>query len=438
MKHKVMGTGKGRPWARMLAALLSATLITQASALCTRAFSDEGTDTADESGDGEYMEEPGGEEDEGDEGQEDEGQDAPESGGYQDELDSLSDKLEDLKNKKADVQKKMNASASALNKKMGERSSQEEQIALTKEEISALGQRMSLLEQKIKDKGQEIERKQVDIDHNMELYKKRVRASYMAGESSALSMVLGASSFTDFLMRSEFVRATAEHDKELVDGLRVQRAELESAKAELEKSKVEVEQDTAAVKEREAELKTVVASISSAIQDISAEQEYYKQNKVEIDNQMKQVQVEMDSIYEKLKPQMSETFMGGAWAWPLPSHTQITSTYAANDRSDNHTGTDIAGGNAYGAKIVAANDGKVVYAASGNTGYGNYVIVDHGGGISSLYAHMSSISVSVGESVTMGASEIGRVGSTGWATGPHLHFEVRINGKPVNAMQYIS
>lgn len=357
---------------------------------------------------------------------------------YENQIDDLNDKIAALKDQKNALQQKINSASSELEKKMIERASEQEQVLLMKEEISLLEQKIEALGLKIDDKEAEVAAKQKEIDYNFEQYKKRMRATYMAGQSSTLSMLLGAADFTDLLIRSEFVRATAEHDEQLVQNLRDDRAALEAAQAELEKTQADIETERESVRQAQKDQEALVASLSSVIQGLEEEKLYYQQNKAKIDQEMKQAQAEVERIYELLRPQMEDTFVGGIWAWPLPGHRQITSVYAAADRSDNHTGTDIAGGQCYGASIVAANDGTVIFSQAGQTGYGHYVIVDHGGGYSSLYAHMSSISVSVGQKVARGQTEIGKVGETGWATGPHLHFEVRINGKPTNPMAFIS
>ena len=124
-----------------------------------------------------------------------------------------------------------------------------------------------------------------------------------------------------------------------------------------------------------------------------------------------------------------------SFRWPLPGYSTITSGFGSRWGS-NHTGIDISGGGVYGSPIVAAEAGTVVVAAT-HWSYGNYVIVDHGGGYTTLYAHMSSIGCSVGDYVTKGQT-IGYVGSTGESTGPHLHFEVRINGTAQNPQNYVS
>jgi len=128
----------------------------------------------------------------------------------------------------------------------------------------------------------------------------------------------------------------------------------------------------------------------------------------------------------------------GTFTWPAPGYTRITSEYGMRyhpilKQNKLHTGMDI--GAPQGAKVVAADDGKVI-TVTYNSAYGNMIIIDHGGGISTLYAHLSRFATTQGAMVKKGQT-IGYVGSTGWSTGPHLHFEVRKNGTPVNPKSYL-
>ena len=140
----------------------------------------------------------------------------------------------------------------------------------------------------------------------------------------------------------------------------------------------------------------------------------------------------------------SGTFVGGEWIWPVPTNGHISSLYGRRKIYgvwEHHTGIDIATGwgegwpYINGQAIVASNSGIVKTAIYSNRGYGNYVVVDHGGGLSTLYAHMSKRLVSKGQKVAKG-DVIGLVGSTGYSTGPHLHFEILKNGDDTNPMNY--
>ena len=158
----------------------------------------------------------------------------------------------------------------------------------------------------------------------------------------------------------------------------------------------------------------------------------------EIDEYNKQYEEINRQIIALLANGIDSNYIGGTLAWPVPGYTKITSEYAMRVHPITgvyklHTGVDISA--PMGANFIAANDGIVVKAEM-NSAYGNMVIIDHGGGISTLYAHGSEILVTVGQSVKRGDAIL-KVGSTGYSTGPHAHFEIRINGQTVNPMDYL-
>ena len=160
---------------------------------------------------------------------------------------------------------------------------------------------------------------------------------------------------------------------------------------------------------------------------------------IKIDEINKQYEEVNQQILELAQQGLDTTYIGGELAWPVPGYTRITSKYAMRvhpitGQYKLHTGVDI--GAPMGANFVAANDGVVVKAGP-NTAYGNMVIIDHGGGISTLYAHGSEILVEVGQTVKRGDAIL-KVGSTGYSTGPHAHFEVRINGVTTDPLPYIT
>ena len=155
-----------------------------------------------------------------------------------------------------------------------------------------------------------------------------------------------------------------------------------------------------------------------------------------------QMSREMDELFRRIEMSRNP-YVGGDMAWPVPGHTRVTSEFGWRfGGRDFHTGIDISGagqGTINGATVVAANAGIVRvtnWSHSPGRGYGIFIIIDHGGGISTLYAHLSNITVNVGDTVERGQA-IGNVGSTGWSTGPHLHFEVRESGRAVNPRPWI-
>ena len=293
-----------------------------------------------------------------------------------------------------------------------------------------------MLEQRISEKTREMSAKQKEIDENFSLYQQRLRAMCSLQGTSTLGLVLGVDDFSDMLLRTDVVTAVAQHDTDLINELKEQKAELEAIKKEIEDDKTSVEEDKRETVSKQEELKAQQATAVSRIQDIAAQEQEFLANKAELTKQMQQVQAEISAIIAEInKTSLNTKYIGGGMAWPSASLFQVTCPYGSRfGGSDFHTGIDISGGGAYGSPVLAANSGTVKVANTSFTpgyGYGKYVIIDHGGGIQTLYGHMSALSVSVGDVVAQG-QKIGEVGSTGWSTGPHIHFEIRVNNKAVN------
>jgi murein DD-endopeptidase MepM/ murein hydrolase activator NlpD len=268
-----------------------------------------------------------------------------------------------------------------------------------------------------------------------EAYKERFRVMCEEGSTSYIAMIFSSDSFMDFINNIEIAKEISDYDKKIYDEMKESERKISEIKAEIE-----------AVKEKQVEEKAVLDGQKNRL---ASKQNELEKAKKALQSDAAAAQRIIDEEYRKqaaLKAQMSGqlsksgdgTKFSGMFVWPTPSCTYITSHFApqrvnpVTGKLRPHTGTDI--GAQYGAQIVAAASGTVKFAGW-NGGYGNCAIIDHGGGVSTLYAHMSSISVSAGQTVSAGGA-VGRVGSTGNSTGPHLHFEILINGSAVNPMQY--
>lgn len=365
------------------------------------------------------------------------------AGGLRD--DDYKGELADLNSQYAELQKEQDAINASINKAKSEKEKQlavkkelDGQIYLTRQQIQVLEEKISLLNDNIGEKEIEIIDKQADIDDNYTLFKKRVRAMYMSGDSSTMGLILGADDFYDFLTRAEVLSRIAEHDRELIERLQKDKADIEEAKAEIEADRADLEGSVTNLDGLKSTLSGQLEQTQKQIQDISALEEQFLKDKAKNQQEMAAVQADIDDIYAKLES-MGD-YVGGEFLWPVPGYSNITSYYGWRfNNSDFHTGIDISGASVYGKKIVAANSGKVVFVQRSYTpgkGYGIYLIIDHGGGMSTLYGHTSEILVDVGDYVTRGET-IAKVGSTGWSTGPHLHFEIRVNGKHTNPLEYL-
>ena len=345
---------------------------------------------------------------------------------------ALNDKIKNAKSEKAQLQAKAN--------------SLDEQISITRDQMELCQNRINVTQDYISAKHAEIDKKETDINESMQLFRDRVRAIYMTGgysdKANSLIMLLSSESISDFLTRAMYLKRLNEHDRALMDVLEEELASLNDEKAKLDETKKELEAEKAELTEARDSLQNSLIEARSSIQDINAMQSELEENYEELSGYLKEIQNEIADIYKNLTTS-KEDYVGGEMMWPAPGYSKITCEYGWRfNGTDFHTGIDISGSGIHGAKVVAANTGTVIFTKQCpyngySYGYGTYAIVDHGGGITTLYAHMSSLAVNVGDVVVMG-QQIGNVGNTGWSTGAHLHFEVRKDGKSVNPLPYVT
>ena len=358
---------------------------------------------------------------------------------------AFGDEIADLNDRYAQLQKEADALQSKIDNAKTEKAKQEaikekttQEIGIIRNQIAVLEEKIAALENEILRKEEEIDGLEESIDQNYDLFKKRMRAMYMAENTSMISLVLGAESFGDFLTTSEYLKRVAQHDQDLLDGLRQTLEDVETAKAAVEADREDLADTKTEVEEKKRQLDAKLSSTIAEIQSIDQMEKEYLADIAAKQKEMKETQDEIDRIYAEMEEM--EEFVGGTFMLPVPGYTYISSYYGWRfNGSDFHTGVDFTGANVNGKKVVASNAGTITFTKSTyvpGVGYGTYIILDHGGGYSTLYAHLSSINVSVGDYVKKGES-IANVGSTGWSTGPHLHFEIRVNGKHTNPLPYL-
>ncbi|MFT3950439.1 MAG: peptidoglycan DD-metalloendopeptidase family protein [Oscillospiraceae bacterium] len=310
--------------------------------------------------------------------------------------------------------------------------------------------------------------KRAEINGGVEDFKVRLRAMYLAGNASYTELLLGSDDFYDLLMKMELVRRVTKHDSDQLNALIDLKKQYESTQtlqqdqqAELEAQKTEQVSQQDKWKEQVKKLNDLYAQSKEAQADLEAEQQGYYDDRDRIDAESdafeKDLQDAIDAA-EKARQEAENNSSGhsggtvtgsGSFIWPVPGFYTVTSPFGPR-WGTNHKGMDIAGAGVHYANFVAADAGVVIktndtcthdYGKSDSCGcgggYGNYVMIDHGNGYITVYGHAASINVSVGDKVTQG-QVIGQVGSTGWSTGYHLHFEVRENGTPINPAQFFN
>lgn len=279
---------------------------------------------------------------------------------------------------------------------------------------------------------------QAQITKGVEDFKLRLRAMYLSGNDSIASIMLGSSDFYDMLMKLELCKRVAKYDNDIITSLIDLKTQYEATKQSLENSKADEEATKAEYDTNMTELKALYNQSTALIQNLQKEEAAERAQSAEFKKKEEAMDKEVDRLIEEQRIRDS-AFIGGTFTWPVPGFYYVSSGYGMR-WGRLHKGIDIAGSGIYRKPIVAANSGTVIIAQNSYTpgySYGRYVVIDHGGGYSTLYGHADSLNVSVGQQVNMG-DVIGYVGTTGNSYGYHLHFEIRINGIAQNPMNYFS
>ncbi len=285
--------------------------------------------------------------------------------------------------------------------------------------------------------------------HQLEVFRSQLRRSlnvlrnrlvgiYRSGQADFVTVMLESDGFDDLLSRYEYLRRIEEQDSSIVSRVRdlrngtietVERVtdnrdEIESKKAELVRTRVQLEA-------REAELAAARDTKAAALERVVSHVDHLEDDVSDLQDQIQQ-QLQQASATPGVTPLQAGPIQGASGGWIWPANGTLTSPFGYR-WGRMHEGIDIS--LAEGTPLRAAKAGNVVIAAY-TGGYGNYTCIDHGGGLSSCYAHQSSYAVSPGDSVSQG-EVIGYSGNTGSSTGPHLHFEIRVNGSAVDPLGYL-
>lgn len=281
-----------------------------------------------------------------------------------------------------------------------------------------------------------------------EAMKVRIQFMYEQGDNFYLEAILGAESFGDILNRADYFEEIASYDRRKLEEYVLNRQLIELCKEQLEQEKEILEEAKAIQETEQANLEDLISTkeqqITAYESDITNKEAAIKQYEDEIEAQtalISQLEAAVAEEKRKLLEESGEviTYDGGMFQWPAPSYTRISSEYGNRPHPTLgvvlfHNGVDLAAPG--GSKILAAYDGKVVAADYSST-MGNYIMIDHGDGLYTIYMHASALYVSKGDIVIKG-EHIAAVGSTGRSTGNHLHFSVRLNGSYVSPWNYLS
>ncbi len=336
--------------------------------------------------------------------------------------------LDTLKNKKNTLEEDVSKSyleMGLLQHQLSETLMEVETLNLTILETQAEIEKLQAEQEKVEE---DIKNVEIDLEMTTELYNskkerlsERLVAIYEMGETTYLDILLHSKSLTEFLSTYYMISEIAKVDQDLIT---------------LSNNKIILEQSKEAQEKAQIVLQNNLVIQNSKVDSLTEEERAMHE-------QIAAYQEELSKIESEIKllslATVGAEYVGGVMAWPVPGYTRITSPFGMRTHPITgiyklHTGVDI--GAPLGTNFIAANDGIVVKAGY-NVAYGNMVILDHGGGIQTLYAHGTEILVEVGQILKQGTPVLS-VGSTGYSTGPHAHFEVRINGEYVEPLDYIT
>lgn len=350
-----------------------------------------------------------------------------------------------LERKKKDLQSKLNALAGNRAKVLEQRKLLDEQASITANEISnvetQIRQYAALITQSEAELA-EAEQKEAD---QYELFCKRVRAMEKESKLDYWSVLFHATSFPDLLTRLDAVNDVMNADQRIMDELEALQADITARKENLESNKAESESAKAALVTKKKTLDNQRAEAVALMKSLDASKAEYQSVYDELEAEEERVQKRIVALSKKLAEEQAAQNGGkpsnaalGGYIWPVSSH-YVTSPYGKRPSpggvgSKYHKGMDI-GRVGYTTEVHAAKAGTVIVSQYSSS-YGNYVVVSHGSGNTTLYAHMSSRKVSVGQNVKQG-DVLGITGSTGRSTGPHLHFEITENGQRINPAKYL-
>ena len=365
----------------------------------------------------------------------------------QEEINRLREEKREYDRKKQEIQSRINSIEFERRTELAKKIVLDDRISLTEMEIENYNAIIDLYVILIHEKELEVDAAIVRENEQLQKYKTRVRNMEENGIITYLEIIFDSTSFSDLLARIDFVGDIMQADEKAYNDLIAAREATIAAKEDLEMTKQEMENEKELREEKLVELGEQLLEAMELIQLMESEIETYSVMYAEEQAAADRVQREINTKVEELRQQEARAAAAlaasrvrgtGQLMWPVPSDGRITSGFGVRRHPVHgifrqHWGIDIPA--EHGANIIASDSG-VVLVSEYSSGYGNYIVIDHGNGMTTLYAHMSSRSVGVGASVNKG-QVIGLIGSTGVSTGPHLHFDVSINGARVDPERYL-
>ncbi|MCI8383333.1 MAG: peptidoglycan DD-metalloendopeptidase family protein [Clostridia bacterium] len=353
------------------------------------------------------------------------------------EINDLQTKQEELKNQINEATENLEDVQEELSENLQQVQKLDERIANSQAELDELNTKIAKLQDSIDEVEEKLKIAEERYHRQKEILEVRLVAMYESSDTEYLDVILSSRSVSDFLSNYFLITELANYDTELLEDMKSQKDEIELAKKKLDTQK----EQYATMKQNQTKTAKILENTKIVRENYIAKlTDKEKDVQTQIDEYNRQFEEVNKEILSLALDGIESQYIGGELAWPIPGYTRITSKYGMRTHPITgvyklHTGVDVSA--PMGANFVATNDGIVVKAGY-NGAYGNMVIIDHGGGVSTLYAHGSEIMVQVGDTVKRGETVVLKVGSTGYSTGPHAHFEVRLNGVVTDPLPYIT
>ncbi len=359
----------------------------------------------------------------------------------QSEIDALEEQRDELKAEREDMQAEIDALKDEQAGVLEQKRALDEQNEVYRQELELIEEQVELYTRLVDEKAAELEKAMAAEEEQLATYRQHVRAMEENGKYTYLSIIFGSKSLSELMSNLDMIGEIMEADKRIYDQYTEARERAEEIKAEYEATLEQLGEKQEEYKAEKAELEAKIAEASALIEQLEEEINSNYELYLEVLAQEEALESDIQNKIAELERQEAANSITstGTYIWPLPGYSPGSAygwrMHPIYHEMRFHAGEDI--GAPTGTPILAADSGvAAVYPDNGN-GYGNYIMINHGGGRVTLYAHMSAFAISNGASVTQG-QVIGYVGSTGNSTGPHLHFEVRVNGATTDPKQYFN
>lgn len=359
----------------------------------------------------------------------------------QSEIDALEEQRDALKAEREEMQAGIDELKNEQAGVLEQKRALDEQNEVYRQELELIEEQVSLYTRLVDEKAAELEKATAAETEQLAIYKQHVRAMEENGNYTYLSIIFGSKSLSELMANLDMIGEIMEADKRIYDQYTAAREDAEVIKAEYEETLGQLADKQEEYEAEKADLEAKIAEASELIaqleEEISSNYDLYLQVLAEEEA----LESDIQSMIAELERQEAANSITstGTYIWPLPGYSPGSAygwrMHPIFNEMRFHAGEDI--GAPSGTPILAADSGVATVIPDNGNGYGNYIMINHGGGRVTLYAHMSSFAISGGTSVSQG-QVIGYVGSTGNSTGPHLHFEVRVNGATTDPKQYFN